>query len=63
MNRQERARANCKFLKWSKEIDYKEMAKAIGMSENSFYNFISGRKANLGYSRIVKLEKYIKENL
>lgn len=58
---QEELRKECRFLKWDKGISFKEMAKATNMSEYSFYNFISGRKANLSHKAIYKLTNFIKE--
>ena len=49
--KQEELREKAKFLKWSKGINYLEMADAIGMTRNAFYNFVSGKKANLGYQK------------
>lgn len=59
--KQEELRKRCRFLKWEKGIDYQEIAKAIGMNKFSFYNFISGRRAKLGYRREWLLENYLKE--
>ena len=61
MINQEELRERCKFLKYERNINYKDIAKAIGMSENSFYNFISGRKVNIGYRHKWLLENYLKE--
>lgn len=61
MNKQDELRKRCKFLKWEKGINYTEIAEAIGMNKNSFYNFISGRRVLLGYRRQWLLDKYLKE--
>ncbi len=58
---QDEYRKRCKNLKRFKKINYKDIAKAVDINENSFYNFISGRKANLGYTTRVKLDKYLSE--
>jgi len=37
------------------------MAETIGMNKYSFYNFIAGKKASLGYKKAWSLEQFIKE--
>lgn len=61
MTKQEELRKKVRFLKWNNNIDYGEIADAIGMSRFSFYNFIGGKKVDLGYKTIWKLEQYINE--
>jgi len=63
MLNQEELRKKCKFLKWNKGINYYEIAKAIGMKTYSFYNFISGKKVDLGYQREWELNNYLKERI
>lgn len=63
MNNQEELRKQCKFLKWNKGIKYSDIAKEIGMSTNSFYNFISGRKVRISYKIQQRLINLIKEKI
>ena len=58
---QELLRQYCKYLKWSKGIPFYEIADSIGMDKYSFYNFLSGRKASLGYRKEWLLLQYLKE--
>ena len=60
--KQELLRKYCKYLKWEKGIPFNMMAESIGMDKYSFYNFISGRKASLGYRKEWLLLNYLKEN-
>lgn len=60
---QEELREKCRFLKWNKGIQYSEIAEAIDMNKNSFYNFISGRQAKLGYKHYQLLINYVKEKM
>lgn len=59
--KQEDIRQKCKYLKWSKDVSYREMAEYIGMKVNSFYNFISCETVKLSYEKISKLLKLIEE--
>lgn len=59
--KQEELRNHCKYLKWNKGIPYNRMAETIGMNKYSFYNFIAGKKASLGYKKAWSLEQFIKE--
>lgn len=59
--KQEQLREQCKYLKWCKGIPFYQIANSIGMDKYSFYNFISGRKAKLGYKKEWLLKEYIKE--
>lgn len=56
-------REKCKFLKWNKGIRFCEIAEAIGMNRNSFYNFVSGRQVKLSYKLQQRLDNYIKEKI
>ena len=58
-DKQELLRKRCKFLKWAKDISYGEMAQAIGMEKNSFYNFVSGRKCKISRQKQVNLANYL----
>lgn len=55
----EKIREKVRFLKWSKGIDYKTIAADVGINEYTFYNFISGTKANLGYKKLWMLNNYL----
>lgn len=59
MNNEE-IREKVRFLKWSKGIDYKDIAAACNIKEYTFYNFICGKKANLGYKKLCVLNNYLK---
>lgn len=59
-DKQEQLRKRCKFLKWNKEVNYSEMAEAIGMKKRSFYNFISGSKTRISRQKEIKLNEFIK---
>lgn len=50
--KQEEIRMLAKRLKWECNISYKDMAAAIGMSNNGFYNFISNKDIKLGYEKV-----------
>ena len=63
MPNQEELRQQCKFLKWSKGINYYEIAKAIGMKTYSFYNFISGKKVKISHQLEWRLRNYLKEKI
>ena len=52
-------RKRCKFLKWSKDVSYSEMAEAIGMEKNSFYNFVSGTRCHLSRQKQINLANYL----
>lgn len=55
----EELRKRCKYLKWEKDISYWEMAKAIEMDKNSFYNFISGSKVRISSNKQIKLKEFL----
>ena len=57
---QERLRGECEFLKWGSGVKYKDIAKAIGIKETTFYNWMSGL-TKLGYNSRYKLDRFIKE--
>lgn len=59
--KQDELREKVRFLKWHEGIDYKDIASFIGLDMNSFYNFISGKKVDLGYKAKWRLETFIKE--
>lgn len=59
MKEQDELRKRCRFLKWEKGIDYQEIADAIGMNKFSFYNFMAGRRAAIGYRREWLLNNYL----
>mgnify|MGYP003337183898 CR=1 FL=1 len=59
-DKQEQLRKRCKFLKWNKEVNYSEMAEAIGMKKRSFYNFISGSKTRISRQKEIKLIEFIR---
>ena len=59
-DKQEQLRKRCKFLKWNKDVNYSEMAEAIGMKKRSFYNFVSGNKARISRQKEIKLIEFIK---
>lgn len=58
-DKQELLRKRCKFLKWAKDISYGEMAEAIGMEKNSFYNFVSGKKCHISRQKQINLSNYL----
>lgn len=60
---QEILRKQCKYLKWNMGIPFCQIAENIGMNRYSFYNFLSGSKASLGYRKEWLLKEYIKEEL
>ena len=58
-DKQEQLRKRCKFLKWAKDVNYSEMAKAIGMNKRSFYNFVSGSKLKISRQKQINLANYL----
>ena len=58
-DKQELLRKRCKFLKWEKDVNYSEMAEAIGMNKRSFYNFVSGRKCKISRQKQINLINYL----
>ena len=61
MHNQDELRKMCKILKWDKGINYYEIANAISMNKQSFYNFISGRRVKISHQMQWRLENYLKE--
>lgn len=59
--KQQELREKVKYLKWHEGIDYKTIASAIGMNENSFYNFLNNDEINLSYKLSWRLQQYILE--
>lgn len=63
MRKNEQLRKQLIYLKWAKNIKYKEMSKKTGVCESTIYNFIAGRRnGGLNNKTIEKLLNYIKEN-
>lgn len=59
MNQQEILRKDLKRLKWEQGTPFLLVAQETGINQHTLYNFVSGRRANLGYKKAQALYNYL----